>query len=149
MEAAMNSKIKVKLKRNLVLATIAGSLASGQTVRADAISEANEAIKALKQQIEALDQKVRVLERNRELDQDAAIETTKATPKISLGANGFSMTSADTNFAVALHCVIQVDSRTYDNNNHVAGIDSILLRRARPILSGTVYRDFDFLFVPD
>jgi len=31
----------------------------------------------------------------------------------------------------------------------VPGNDSILLRRARPILSGTVFRDFDFLFVPE
>lgn len=149
MEGTMNSKTKINLKRNLALATIAGSLAIGQAARADAISEANEAIKALKQQIEALDQKVRVLERNRELDQDTSVEAAKATPKITLGGNGFTISSADTNFAVALHGVLQVDSRTYENNNHVAGIDSFLLRRARPILSGTVYRDFDFLFVPD
>jgi phosphate-selective porin OprO/OprP len=60
-----------------------------------------------------------------------------------------SFGSADSNFVVALHGVLQVDSRTFEQNNKVPGNDSILLRRARPILSGTVFRDFDFLFVPE
>ena len=102
-----------------------------------------------KGQIQALDQKVRVLERLRENDQDAAATVAKAQPRITVGANGFSFGSADSNFVVALHGVVQVDSRTFQNNDNVPGNDSILLRRARPILSGTVYHDFDFLFVPE
>jgi len=31
----------------------------------------------------------------------------------------------------------------------VVGNDGLVLRRVRPILEGTVFRDFDFLFVPD
>ena len=42
-----------------------------------------------------------------------------------------------------------MDSRTFEKNDNVPGNDSIMLRRARPILSGTVFRDFDFLFVPE
>jgi phosphate-selective porin OprO/OprP len=137
----------MKLKRTLMIAGLVSGLAATTTAKAD--DDTAETIKALKQQIEALDQKVRVLERNRELDQVAAGEAAKATPRITLGGSGFTISSADTNFAVALHGVLQVDSRTFENNNHVAGIDTILLRRARPILSGTVFRDYDFLFVPD
>lgn len=136
----------MKLKRILILAGLVGGLAAATAAQAD---ETAETIKALKQQLEALDQKVRVLERKRELDQNAAGEAAKVTPRITLGASGFTLSSADTNFAVALHGVLQVDSRTFENNNHVAGIDTILLRRARPILSGTLFRDYDFLFVPD
>ncbi len=104
---------------------------------------------ASQEQIEALDQKVRILGRQRELDQETAAATAKNQPRISAGANGFSFGSADSNFVVALHGVIQVDTRTFQKNDNVPGNDSILLRRARPILSGTVFRDFDFLFVPD
>ncbi len=104
---------------------------------------------ASQEQIEALDQKVRILGRQRELDQETAEATAKTQPRISVGANGFSFGSADSNFVVALHGVLQVDSRTFEQNDKVPGNDSILLRRARPILSGTVFRDFDFLFVPD
>jgi phosphate-selective porin OprO/OprP len=101
------------------------------------------------QQIQDLDQKVRMLGRQRELDKDDATVVTKTLPKISVGANGVSFTSADTNFSLALHGVLQVDSRTFFANDNVQGDNSFLLRRARPILQGTVYRDFDFMFVPD
>jgi phosphate-selective porin OprO/OprP len=102
-----------------------------------------------KEQIQALDQKVRVLERLRENDQDAAATVAKAQPRISLGASGFSFSSADSNFVATLHGLVQVDSRTFQNDNHIQGNDSILLRRARPIFSGTVFHDFDFQFTPE
>ncbi len=100
-------------------------------------------------QIQDLDQKVRILGRQRELDQESAVAAAKTQPRLTVGASGFSFGSADSNFVVALHGVIQVDSRTFQQNDNVPGNDSILLRRARPILSGTVFRDFDFLFVPE
>jgi phosphate-selective porin OprO/OprP len=102
-----------------------------------------------KEQIQALDQKVRVLERQRELDKDDATAAAKAQPKISLGASGFSFSSADSNFVATLHGLVQVDSRTFRHDNNVPGNDSILLRRARPIFSGTVFHDFDFQFTPE
>jgi len=102
-----------------------------------------------KEQIQALDQKVRVLERLRENDQDTAATVAKTQPKISLGASGFSFSSADSNFVASLHGLVQVDSRTFRNDNHIQGNDSILLRRARPIFSGTVFHDFDYQFTPE
>src|SRR5262245_59325552 len=102
-----------------------------------------------KQRIEELDQKVKILERNRELEVEAAEAKAKEAPQIKIGSEGFSFASADKNFAIGLKGVLQVDSRTFLNDSGIAGNDSILLRRARPILEGTVYRDFDFLFVPD
>ena len=102
-----------------------------------------------KEQIQDLNQQVRILARQRELDQESNAAAAKAQPRITVGANGFNFGSADSNFVVALHGVLQVDSRTFEKNDKVPGNDSILLRRARPILSGTVFHDFDFLFVPE
>ncbi len=99
--------------------------------------------------LEELDQQVRILKRNRELDQEAAEAKAKEAPKLSIGSQGFSFGSADGNFNVKLGGVLQADSRTFFNDSGTAGNDSFLLRRARPILQGTVFRDFDFLFVPD
>jgi phosphate-selective porin OprO/OprP len=108
---------------------------------------------AKQQQIENLDQQVRILQRQRQLDQEAAAEAAKTAAKsgtvVTVGANGFSVRSADTNFAFALHGLLQVDSRTYFDNGGIMGVDGFILRRARPILAGTVFHDFDFLFVPD
>lgn len=70
-------------------------------------------------------------------------------PKISLGEKGFSLASGDGAFAVSLRGLLQIDSRTFFDDGGTAGNDSLILRRARPIFSGTVFRDFDFLFAPD
>jgi phosphate-selective porin OprO/OprP len=102
-----------------------------------------------KQRTEELDQKVKILERNRELDQEAAEARAKEAPKISIGDNGFSLASANGDFALQLKGVLQVDSRTFFHDNGIVGNDTLLIRRARPVLQGTVFRDFDFLFVPD
>ena len=110
--------------------------------------EQKQAAQPQSDQVEALDQKVRVLARQRELDQEAAATAAKAQPRLSVGEGGVTFSSADTNFAFGLHGVLQVDSRTFPNDGHT-GSDSFLLRRARPILSGTVFRDYDFMFVPD
>ncbi len=101
------------------------------------------------QRVEELDQKVKILERNRELEQEAAAAKAKETPKLIAGGDGFGLASANGDFALLLKGVLQVDSRTFFNDSGIAGNDGFLLRRARPILQGTVFRDFDFLFVPD
>jgi len=130
---------------------LAGGLVAGQRVLADSTTDA---INELKQQIQELDQKVRILERQKELDTEAADAKAKDTPRITVGSSGLSVGSADSNFVFQLHGQVQVDTRTFfndrDNHGHsIQGNDTFLLRRARPIFSGTVYRDFDFMFVPD
>ena len=51
---------------------------------------------------------------------------------------------------LTLHGLVQLDSRTFFNDNPLAqSNDGFLLRRARPILEGTLFHDYDFLIVPD
>jgi phosphate-selective porin OprO/OprP len=101
-------------------------------------------------QVQELDQKVRVLERQRELDQQAAADAAKTQPKITLDANGFSFSSANSNFVGTLHGLLQVDSRTFfADGGGTLGKNQFLIRRARPIFTGTVFHDFDFNFTPD
>ncbi|HEY2084342.1 MAG TPA: porin [Verrucomicrobiae bacterium] len=141
----------MKLKRLIIAITLAGGLAAASRVRAD---ETTDAINELKQEIQALDQKVRVLERQKELDIEAAGAKAKEAPRLTVGNTGLSAASGDSNFVFQLHGVIQADNRTFfnDKDNHgrsIQGNDGFLLRRARPIFSGTLYKDFDFVFIPD
>ena len=101
-----------------------------------------------RQRIEELDQKVKVLERKRELDTDAATETAKTLPAVSLGLNGLVIRSADTNFLMNIHGYVQADGRFYLNEHNPAN-DTFLLRRVRPIIEGTVFDRFDYRFMPD
>jgi len=99
--------------------------------------------------VDQLDQKVKILERNRELDAEAAEAKAKSSPKLTIGSDGFGFSSADDQFKLQIKGVLQVDSRTFFGDSGIQGNDGLLLRRARPILQGTLWGDFDFLFVPD
>ncbi len=115
------------------------------------------------QRINSLEQQLKDLKAKVEQQQPAAVQPAapppqgdsvtgqvpKATPSFSAGPNGFSFQSEDTNFAIALHGLLATDSRTFWSDDKAKGNDAFLLRRARPIISGTVYRDFDFLLTPD
>lgn len=168
----MSSK-RWQLVATLVLAFLVGATTSLQAEETNAV----ELIKQLQRRIDDLEQKVHALEaaktnlppssglatpssdvgRNQNpVAQAGAADTgartqakEQALPKITIGDQGFSFASGNGNFGIQLKGVLQVDSRTFLNDAGVVGNDGILLRRARPILQGTVFRDFDFLFVPD
>ncbi len=130
-----------------------------------------ELIQRLEKRIEELEQKVKALERDRPgagqstnapaqqrpeaVEQmpkglegtqpawPAAVEgSASRTPKITAGDQGFSLASPDGEFTLQLKGVLQVDSRTFFNDAGIVGNDGFLLRRARPVLEGTVFRDF-------
>ncbi len=136
----------MQIKPWVVTTALLTAYGTGEPVRAD---DSADSIKALQKQIEDLDQKVRTLERKRELDKEASAASARITPVILAGPEGFGFRSADTNFVFKLRGVLQTDSRTFFNDHGIVGNDGFLLRRARPSFEGTVYRDFDFLFVPD
>ena len=112
--------------------------------------EASEDLPSLKQQIEALDQKVKVLERKRELEQEATAEKSRSTPVVSLGAGGFQVRSADTNFILKVRGYVQADGRFYLDDKFPGGAsDTFLLRRVRPIFEGTVFEKYDYRVMLD
>lgn len=98
--------------------------------------------------IEELDEKVKTLEQERQLDQEAAQAKSKLAPKIMLDETGFSFVSADENFRLHLRGYIQADGRFYlDDTPHAT--DTFLLERVRPVIEGTVFKNFDFKLMPD
>jgi phosphate-selective porin OprO/OprP len=99
--------------------------------------------------LDDLDQKVKTIEQKQQADEAADAARAKTTPKFNIGDQGFTFASPNGSFAVELGGVLQVDSRSFFHDSGIVGNDSLLIRRARPILQGTVWRDFDFLFVPD
>lgn len=99
--------------------------------------------------LEALDQKIRVLERNRELDQEAALAKAKETPIITAGPEGFSISNADKSYRFKLGGYAQADGRFfYDDPTH-ALISTFNVRRARLNFDGTVGKYVDFRIAPE
>lgn len=136
----------MKINRTIIATLIMGALLTSKTATAQS-PEVD--VNALVQRLQELEQKVKILERKGELDKEATAEKAKAIPTLSIGASGLQATSADTNFTFALRGLLQIDTRTYFGDGGIQGNDSFLVRRARPIFSGTVFRDFDFMFNPD
>lgn len=134
----------------LAILTLAGAhwATASKAVAQATTNDTNVDIQTLQQEIQDLDQKVRILEHKRELDEEDAAEKSKETPKISLGADGFTFSSANTNFSLGIHGTIQLDSRTFfaDHNLNNSGF---FLRRARPIITGTLFHNFDFNLTPE
>ena len=127
-----------------ILAAILG-VPTTHIARADEEAE----IAALKAQVQELDQKILEIEQQHKLEQTNIATYAKTLPTITVGANGFVVADANTNFVVGLHGTLQLDSRTFRNDDKIPGSSGFLLRRVRPILTGTVFHDFDFNFTPD
>src|SRR5258708_341998 len=107
-----------------------------------------EDINKLLRRIDELEQKVKVMERNREVDQETAAEKAKTTPTVSLGAAGLVIRSADSNFVMNVHGYRQADGRFFLNDRETAN-DTFLLRRVRPIIEGSVFDKFDYCLMLD
>lgn len=115
---------------------------------AGSVFGAEDDIESLKRQIQALDQKVRILERKTELEREGGEARNKDGPRLTAGAEGFSFSSADTNFVLKLRGYVQADARFYVDD-HIPGNDTFLLRRVRPIFEGTVFKHHDYRIMLD
>jgi len=76
----------------------------------------------------------------------------KPKPVVIVGASpedGFVIRSENGSFKLQLKALLQFDGRFFLSDSAEALTDNFVLRRARPILQGTVARYFDFNLTPD
>ena len=78
-----------------------------------------------------------------------------ADPSLQSGASvtadthGITVRSNDGDFMLNIGADLQVDNRSFLGAGSASLPDTIVLRRARPTISGTVYKYVDFFFRPD
>jgi phosphate-selective porin OprO/OprP len=152
----MKTKSSAILQACAAAAIIIGGKYSVPQASAQALTNAGpgsatnptDADSVLIKRIDELEQKVKILERNREVDQEVTTEKTKTLPTVSLGNDGLVIRSADSNFVSYIHGYAQVNGRFYTGDDNAAN-DTFLLRRVRPIFEGTVYQYFDYRLMLD
>jgi phosphate-selective porin OprO/OprP len=129
---------------------VAGVLAA-TCIMASPYALAEDDVSQLKQQVDELDQKIRVLQRQRELDKEAAVERQKETPAVSSGKDGFWLRSADNAYQIRIGGIIQFDSHWYpDKTAPIGGTsDSFVMRKVRPVLEGVFLQNIGFRLMPD
>ncbi|MGE5125664.1 MAG: OprO/OprP family phosphate-selective porin, partial [Betaproteobacteria bacterium] len=69
--------------------------------------------------------------------------------KASAGSEGFSLESAGGDYRLRVGGYVQGDGRFFASDGDKLGVDSFVLRRARPQLQGTLAKRFDFYFMSD
>jgi phosphate-selective porin OprO and OprP len=79
--------------------------------------------------------------------QDAAAGAS--TAGVSAGPHGLLFTTADGASTLRVHGYIQADDRMFSSNTQGEGLDVFLFRRIRPVFEGTLFRSFDYQFMPD
>ena len=101
------------------------------------------------ERIHELDQQIKILARQIEIEKEAA-EAAKATAPVStIGANGFEIRSGDSAYRLRVRGYLHADTRVYPGDDDNRGVDSFLLRRARPIVEATAFRIFDVRLMTD
>jgi phosphate-selective porin OprO/OprP len=96
-----------------------------------------------------LEQRVRILERQLELAEERKVEKDKAAAVVTVGADGFVLASADGDFRLRLGALVQEDGRFFLADDRQLVSDTFVLRRARPILEGTLWKIVGFRLMPD
>jgi phosphate-selective porin OprO and OprP len=138
----------MKTTQWLVIALTAAQLAAASRSRGESETNNDSDIEYLKQQIHVLEGKVDALE-HQQRAQPAPQVAAKPSAGLTVGSDGLNFRSANSNFVAGLHAWVQVDSRTFFQDEHTPGIDGFLLRRARLIFTGTLFHDFDYNLTPE
>jgi phosphate-selective porin OprO/OprP len=76
-------------------------------------------------------------------------KTPAEPPKITAGTEGFALQSAGSDFKLQLRGYAQFDGRFFSGDEGALAVDTFVLRRVRPILQGTVGKQFEFMIMPD
>jgi phosphate-selective porin OprO and OprP len=80
-------------------------------------------------------------------DQKPAAKT--AVVIVTAGPEGFALQSENGDYRLQLRGLVQLDGRFYPSDSGNLGTDTLLLRRARPIMTGSVGKYFEFNLTPD
>lgn len=135
--------------RILIGLALGAAIAPAQTTPpADPIAAYRQEIQELRKRLDELEQRVLVAQKKDEIK----IEAVPVNPPSEVLANqdGFTLKSADGNFTARIGGYVQVDGRSYfASNSPGPGTDTLLIRKLRPELKGTVFKYIDYRFLPD
>lgn len=118
-------------------------------VRQSAYAEDSAGTQNIIERLETLDQKIRTIEKKLELNTETNVEKKQTVVSAQAGQDGFAVKSTDGNFVIKFRGIIQADSRSFIDDQRIPLTNNFLLRRVRPILEGTIFKDYDFNFTHD
>jgi phosphate-selective porin OprO/OprP len=112
------------------------------------VKELEETVRQLREQLQQLQQAPRPTVDPAQI-QKAVDDRLKQQKPVASAQSGFTLQSADGDFTLRVGGLLQASSRWFPANGGDTGANSFYLRRARPILEGTVYKNIGFRLMPD
>jgi phosphate-selective porin OprO/OprP len=135
--------------KNLSLRFVSVLFASTALALPRLAADERDDIKALRAQIDSLEQKLDVLEKKQEARDQEAAAAAKAAPKAAITDKAFVFTSGDGANSLHVGGQVQLDSREFLDDGGGIQNNAFILRRARPIIDGTLDKIYTFQFVPE
>jgi phosphate-selective porin OprO/OprP len=103
----------------------------------------------LSKRLDALQQELAVVKRQLEVKQEEDARDKDRTGIVTVDSQGFQLRSRDQHtYRLRLRGYVQSDGRLFVGNDE-DGNNTFLIRRARPILEGTLFDIVDFKLMPD
>src|SRR5258707_631476 len=146
----------------LMTALVAGLLIPARLAHAQAkltVDPKDQEIQLLKSEIkqlegrvetlEGLDQKVKVIDRKLEVQAETDHQKALEAPIIKAGAEGFSISSAKGDYKLNFGGLVQGDGRFFTSGADKNVGSTFFLNRVRPIITGTLFKYYDFNITPD
>src|SRR6266481_8099029 len=99
--------------------------------------------------LEVLDQRVKVIDRKLEVQAETDRQKALDAPIIKAGAEGFSISSAKGDYKLNFGGIVQGDGRFFTSGSDKNVGSSFFLNRVRPIITGTLFKYYDFNITPD
>src|SRR5712692_2179259 len=146
----------------ILAAIIVGVFSPARLAHADAklsVDQKDQKIQLLKSEVkqleqrvetlEGLDQKVKVIDRKLEVQAETEHQKTLEAPIIKTGAEGFSLSSPQNDYRINFGGIIQGDGRFFTSGADKNVGSTFFLNRVRPIITGTLFKYYDFNITPD
>jgi phosphate-selective porin OprO/OprP len=99
--------------------------------------------------LDDLDQKLRILERKLEVKEEQEATQKEQAASVTAGKDGFSLVSADKESVLKFKFFQHTDGRYFFDDGANKLPNTLLLRRVRPVLEGTVGKYYNFRLQPD
>jgi phosphate-selective porin OprO/OprP len=112
------------------------------------VKELEETVRQLREQIQQLQQAPKPTIDPAQVEK-AVDDRLKKQKPVASAQNGFTLQSADGDFSLRIGGLLQSSFRWFPSSSGDTGANSFYIRRARPILEGTLYKNIGFRLMPD
>jgi phosphate-selective porin OprO/OprP len=117
--------------------------------RVDTLEGLNQRVKVIDQKVDVQTQQLNVQAQKINVEVQTAQKNALAWPIVKTGEDGFSLSSPNHDYNINLQGILQGDGRFFTSGGDKDGGSTFFLNRARPILTGTLDKYYNFNITPD